>query len=524
MKYSKFEKQIARELQGAQEPVQMDSLLASLDLGKEPEKSGRWIMIAFAFAAALSILIGSVAYFYEGKRTFSSNDLSRDSQSTISKLDASATTSLSAKATSQSADSGEAVISELASSQTSQNTIQNTSSVRNNKVANSTSVAIVADEINDNSDQSITKFSQGPEVANSTQVDYQSSIHKSTNRTGQASRVKFPAEDVISYNSAAKNLKLTRSQISTSTESQYRIPSANKSTTAANRATSTESNDLRLTTSVTRLGVDRDQVMVASLSPQKELFTRMKINCPSFNKAEYHLALIPEVGIFRPFKTIKSKSTEAPVEFPKRIADEKTLEGTTVGLHTMLVRDRVPLYFKAGLSYTRISEQMNLSYQYTQLDTTIGIISSTVSGNGDTLTQVFGPIVNETTFTGKNRQHYYMHMIDLPLSVGYTTYVAGFDIGIEGGINVNLLTQGTGNLLTSERDYTNLSFNDLFKKRIGVSYFGGLMIGRNFGPFGDIYLAPRFHYYPADFSTSINPISQNYLSVGINAGVVYTIK
>lgn len=518
MKYSNFEKQIARELRGAQEPVQMDSLLASLDLGQEtkPERSGRWIMFAVAVASVLSMLLASIAYFYNGDGPFSSNITSSDSQSTVQDVRASEAQSLSINTT-------ETIITNLTENhnQNSESSDSDESTGTNGKAVSLTNSQ--SDNSSINQSASTHAIDSETSTASSnlmiSRIDG-SLIGDSALRTN---------EEVLEANTISRNISRsstfgTIEGVTTSSKSQYRTPANPTTKSAANIEEGKSIDGQRLALSVALLDMSREDVLVSSLSAERELFTRMKINCPSFNKAEYHLALIPEVGIFKPFKTIASKSSEVPVEFPKRSQEEKTLEGTTVGLHTMLVRDRVPLYFKAGLSYTRISEQMNLTYQYTELDTTIGIISSTVSGNGDTLTQVFGPIVNETTYTGKNRQHYYIHMINLPLSVGYTTYVAGFDLGIEGGVNINLLTQGTGNLLTSDRDYTNLSFNDLFKKRVGLSYFGGLMIGRNFGPFGDIYVAPRFHYYPSDFSSAANPISQNYLSVGINAGLVYTIK
>ena len=86
------------------------------------------------------------------------------------------------------------------------------------------------------------------------------------------------------------------------------------------------------------------------------------------------------------------------------------------------------------------------------------------------------------------------------------------------------MTRATGNQLIGKKSYDNLSFSNSFKRRIGVSYFGGLMIGRNFGQFGDFFVAPRFHYYPEDFTSAINPVSQKYVAIGINAGVIYKIK
>jgi hypothetical protein len=64
----------------------------------------------------------------------------------------------------------------------------------------------------------------------------------------------------------------------------------------------------------------------------------------------------------------------------------------------------------------------------------------------------------------------------------------------------------------------------LFKDRVGLSYFGGLMIGRNFGRFGDIFIAPRFTYFPNSFNNQNNSISQKYYNIGLNAGIIYKIN
>ena len=254
------------------------------------------------------------------------------------------------------------------------------------------------------------------------------------------------------------------------------------------------------------------------------IFSRMKINCPSFDKAHWRLALIPEVGIFAPFKTLESKKADNSQAFEERQKWEETLEGINLGLYSMLVRDGLPFYLKAGVSYSRISERMDLEYNYTELDTTIGVISQTVSANGDSITTIMGPIVSEVTFSGKNRQHSYIHLFDLPVAIGYNTYLGGFDVGIEAGVKINLMTRATGNFLISKSDFTNLSLNEYYKKRIDLSYFGGIMIGRNFGRFGDFYIAPRFTYYPTDFSNDNNDISQKYVTMGVNLGYVYKLK
>ena len=55
MKYLDFEKHIKKELEGSKETVQMDALLASLNLGKEPAKPK-----GFAICVAFTIILPSI--------------------------------------------------------------------------------------------------------------------------------------------------------------------------------------------------------------------------------------------------------------------------------------------------------------------------------------------------------------------------------------------------------------------------------------------------------------------------------
>ena len=65
MRYLDFEKHIKKQFKGAEEPVQMDALLASLDLGKQPKRKGFafWMIIPFLLLAAAIIGWGSLDNF-----------------------------------------------------------------------------------------------------------------------------------------------------------------------------------------------------------------------------------------------------------------------------------------------------------------------------------------------------------------------------------------------------------------------------------------------------------------------------
>ncbi len=510
MKYSDFEKHIGNELGDAQEEVNMNELLLALNLDNITlDRKGRpfplWIMIPV-------LLLGSFATFLamDGNSAFNLNQLAenREIQSkddltkpnfenTAGITDAyqNANTEILNKKAIEIGDKKHLIITaDVISDQNEVRSNNNKSRLEKSDISNL--------QINKEA------HANSPSGSHSIQIEKKPARILPRKEGDFSNLAKLGTSTMVSSNSSERS----KGETIENGRSYYK-------SSINNEAQSNSRENLSLS-SIAMRSID-----VADIDDKGDnIFSRMKINCPSFDNAHWRLALIPEIGIFAPYKTLENKKIENLQAFEEREKLEKTLEGINLGLYSMLVRDGLPFYMKAGISYSRISERMDLEYNYTKLDTTIGIISQTVSANGDSITTIKGPIISEIKLTGKNRQHNYIHLFDLPVSVGYSTYLGGFDIGIESGVKINLMTRATGNLLTSKSGFTNLSLNEMYKKRIGLSYFGGFMIGRNFGRFGDLYLAQRVTYYPTDFSNDNNNVSQKYVTMGINIGYVYKLK
>lgn len=512
MKYSDFEKQIGKKLAKAEEPVNMDLLLGNLGIVEYPKKKNAkpfpfWIMIPIlVFGSILTFMAMNGSQISAGENPSASYASNSDinSQSSIEKK---SVPEIDKKAQSPN----EKTIRQPVNIKTEPGTLLNQEKP----------------ESHIGTDGSVKEKTNGSPFninlekrsnINTEKVNYQNLDDEVTKKKSNViveSRLVENQGNILNTNTNTN----TKTQILGlgKTKSKYQAYSKN---------TSKQQEKIAIRSTIALpLSLSNRTINFEKLEEYDNgLFSRMKINCPSFNQAHWRLALIPEVGVFAPIKTLENKLTEDTPDFVARQTQESTLEGLNIGLYTMLVRDKLPVYVKAGVSYSRITERMNLEYNYTELDTSVGVISETVSANGDTITQIYGDIITEIRKTGKNRQHSYIHLFDVPISIGYNTYIGGFDIGIEAGVKVNLMTRATGSLLISESEFTNLSLDRKFKPRIGLSYFGGLLIGRNFGRFGDFYLAPRFTYYPDDFSNELNSIRQQYLSIGVNVGVVYKLK
>ncbi len=249
-----------------------------------------------------------------------------------------------------------------------------------------------------------------------------------------------------------------------------------------------------------------------------------KVVCPTFSsRHRWYIELIPEIGYFRPLKTLENTTGEQNNVFDLRNKNEKTLEGIQAALYLQLRKQKSPFYLKAGLSYARLSEKMQLDYSYTKLDTSRGIISVTVSQTGDTVTTIIGDIVTESKLSGKKVAHHSFSLYDIPVAIGYEKKMGMWSFGIEGGVMLNLSMQASGSTLTTDTSFVALDASpNQYRTNVGLSYFGGLNVGRDFHRIGRIYLAARARFIPNTFTADAQRFRQSYNFVGLHLGYVYT--
>ncbi len=245
------------------------------------------------------------------------------------------------------------------------------------------------------------------------------------------------------------------------------------------------------------------------------------IQCPSFtHKNPFRISVIPEVGYFRPMKTLSLiNSNEPSTILNLRKQNEKTLEGLQAALYVQLEHEKVPFYIRTGIHYAQITEKMTLNYTTIKTDTTQGVISITKSPNGDTITYIYGDIITQTTSTGLKIGHHKIALVDIPISIGYQKAFGGFDIGLELGALINVSMKASGKLLDSPNTMTNiLSNNTPYKSNLGLSYFGSIFISKDILENQALYLALRGRYIPGQFTLPTASISEKYSMVGLHLG------
>lgn len=248
------------------------------------------------------------------------------------------------------------------------------------------------------------------------------------------------------------------------------------------------------------------------------------VECPDFtiNKGQMAIEILVEAGYFYPMKSFLDKSSEVNEINNLRNAHESSKEGWHAGIYAKFRNTKWPFYVQAGVSQDFLTERMTLQYELTKRDTTQGIISITTSENGDTITAIIGDIITETEESGKLVKHYKIQTIDIPITVGYSIGFNKFTVDLEGGVLFNLNMISRGSILTSQSNFDNVSNQNPFKSKLGISYLGGLSVGYNISPRSKVYINTKMRVIPSEINNPNNSLSQKYNFLGLNLGYGYT--
>jgi hypothetical protein len=122
-------------------------------------------------------------------------------------------------------------------------------------------------------------------------------------------------------------------------------------------------------------------------------------------------------------------------------------------------------------------------------------------------------------------------MIDIPIIFGYEVPMKKFDLNVNGGIYMNLMSKQSGAFFSPIEDRV-VYFTeghpddyDIFKNNIGLSVFVGL--GFNFdltNAFNadkktQLIVEPHARFYPKSFALDNYILNQKYFSTGVMIGL-----
>jgi hypothetical protein len=270
---------------------------------------------------------------------------------------------------------------------------------------------------------------------------------------------------------------------------------------------------------------------IPSIAQEKLNYIRkLKMNkdviCPDFRLVQrWHIALVPQAGLYLPMKKLNDQSIDNADVFMLRNENEKTLEGWHAGLGLRLEREKFPFYFTIAGQYGQHTERMNLKYDYLKRDTTQGIISITVSQNGDTITAIIGDIITTKRITGSKTVHHGFRMWDLPMGIGYRKSLGNWDLTAEAGTVLNMSSRLTGRVLNTPTTFTDIDSapNPHFTSRLRMSYYIQAAIERPISDHVALGLGMRYRHIPGTFTTSAATVGQRYHFLGLQASVIYRL-
>lgn len=239
--------------------------------------------------------------------------------------------------------------------------------------------------------------------------------------------------------------------------------------------------------------------------------------CPKAKKNTWSFNLGTEMGYSRPNKELTAKN-EPSNTFFNRLKNEKTLEGIDVQLNGELQYKKSPLKLKIGSNYFRLTEQMNDQNTSIDIDTTIGIIETSISPSGDTVTLIYGEIITETKIVNKRKIHYNIHQINIPISLVYSKHINNWGFEAEVGVSLNLGTWTSGLLYQDQSSFVDLKALNYFKKNLGTSYFGRFNVHYFIRRNQSIYFSPIYIHNSNDWTTDSNQIAQRYKNVTFKIG------
>lgn len=491
MKYKNFENQISEAFRQDSAAVDTDALLSSLGIPVAVEKKDKALWWIFSALALLSILLVSFYFYVNGSKT-----------SGIAAKDIPAVNS-----TQNEFNNNSDKTTPILNNESDDTDEQNDLTVEALDVQGK-----VVSNINPENKFNETNISSQNELKSNAGLNAPLEVQE------QVITSKVAKSANISETSNTQEASNISENVSTSNESFNVIASSKNEISESNNSILSEVKSRNVLSDIFSL-----ETLEGGLISQKEYPGLADPECPSFSyRIPWNISLLAEVGVMKPLKELENANGGMDSIFALREMNENSKEAIQLGLHAKVSRGSNPLYVRGGIAYTRIAEQMTEEYDYTEQDTTRGVISITESMDGDTITKIYGDIISETRYTGRTVKHYFLHLWDLPIAVGYELPVAGsYYVGGEIGAQINFRTSGTGFIFRDVNDYADLSEVTTKETKVGMSYFGGLHFGKHLSKRSSIQVSARFRYYPSTFSTIDTNIKQRYNLAGLHAGYVF---
>lgn len=254
------------------------------------------------------------------------------------------------------------------------------------------------------------------------------------------------------------------------------------------------------------------ELILPDLMPTKE-----KTKCAAFNAASKGLYIEANVSMDLALRKLTAVNSLDEWYVTERKHTEFPLTAYSFGARVSY-QTGSGVALKSGIDYHDISEKFEI-LAGSEDKTIIKIIR-------DPEDNIIGTDTIQVTYDNYEYNKNSYQLIDLPILVGYELNFADFSLSSYLGPVINLRMTSKGRIISPD-DVTAIdisSHDDIFKKEVGVAFYGNLGFGYKFNQKTQLRFEPYLKYYPKSFTQDINPSRQNYLLTGLRVGVKRKIR
>jgi hypothetical protein len=215
-------------------------------------------------------------------------------------------------------------------------------------------------------------------------------------------------------------------------------------------------------------------------------------------------------------KFLKTRDDGFATYREKRIKTENHLEAFSSSI-AYNAKHRSGLFFSTGLDYCQIDKKFRDIDSFDILKSGDGVINVITKPDGTTIEERGKKEIIEHKTWDKKIYNYYF-FFDIPLSVGYAGKIKKINYEVSSGISYNIAFLKKGQIIGINQYPVDINKESgIFKTQTGLSLISGLKV---LVPYKNkmFFIAPKLKYNLQGLTNDDYPLSQKYLTYGIEIG------
>jgi hypothetical protein len=267
----------------------------------------------------------------------------------------------------------------------------------------------------------------------------------------------------------------------------------------------------KLTALIGPLFYNRNFMPVVKINEKSELAEKTDEKSQKWDKS-IDLA----IGFALANKFLKTRDDGFANYREKRIKTENHLEALTSSI-VYNAKHRSGLFFTTGLDYCQIDEKFRDIDSLDILRSGDGLINVIIEPDGSTIEERGKKEIIEHKTWDKKIYNYYF-FLDIPLSVGYAGKIKKINYEVSSGISYNIVFLKKGQIIGINQYPVDIKKESgIFKTQTGLSLISGIKV---LVPYKNkmLFIAPKLKYNLQSLTNDDNPLSQKYLTYGIEIG------